>query len=103
MYRCYVLYGRSWKVVLPIIALWIGGLGKLDFHSVTSHGIDFSIFLVSEAFSVYTEFTLHRSTNLNADRLTPWITSTLITTLALNLLATSKTAVMQCVISDNSI
>ncbi|TCD63101.1 hypothetical protein EIP91_006005 [Steccherinum ochraceum] len=69
IYRCYILYGRSWKVIAALIVLWLAGI-------------------VSEVFSCFSEFTEHRATNLNSDRLTPWLTSTLAVTMTLNVIAT---------------
>ncbi|KAF9263823.1 hypothetical protein L218DRAFT_944281 [Marasmius fiardii PR-910] len=25
LYRCYIVYGRSWKVIIPLVIFWIGG------------------------------------------------------------------------------
>ncbi|TFY75551.1 hypothetical protein EWM64_g8460 [Hericium alpestre] len=70
IYRCYIIYGRSWKIAAGLSVIWVAGM-------------------ICEAFTCYIEFTLHTDTLLNAARLTPFITSTLTITLVLNLIATS--------------
>ncbi|KIP07585.1 hypothetical protein PHLGIDRAFT_412673 [Phlebiopsis gigantea 11061_1 CR5-6] len=70
IYRCYIVYGRSWIVVAPLCLLWVGGL-------------------VTEIFDGYIAFTLHKTALLNVGELSPFITSLLSITLALNVIATS--------------
>ncbi|KAM5545852.1 hypothetical protein V8D89_000890 [Ganoderma adspersum] len=70
IYRCYIVYSGSWLVAAPLCVLWVAGM-------------------IMEAFTCYIEFTLHANAFLNAGQLTPFITSTLSITLALNLIATT--------------
>lgn len=69
IYRCYIIYGRDWKIAAGLSALWVGGM-------------------ITVAFACYIEFTLHQNAFLNVGRLTPFITSALSITLGLNLIAT---------------
>ncbi|KIP07596.1 hypothetical protein PHLGIDRAFT_35367 [Phlebiopsis gigantea 11061_1 CR5-6] len=70
IYRCYVVYSRNWLVIAPLCLIWLAGMA-------------------TEGVSCYIEFTLHQSALLNTSQLTPFITSFLTITLALNLIATS--------------
>ena len=90
-----MLYGRRWKPIIGLLVLWAAGLGE----SSASIPADCAYNLRSacEILSVYTEFTLHESTNLNSNRLKPWITSMLTITMALNLTATgASSSVLRC-------
>ncbi|KAI1793790.1 hypothetical protein LXA43DRAFT_1059780 [Ganoderma leucocontextum] len=75
VYRCYIVYSGSWLVAAPLCVMWVAGMTHYP--------------QVIEAFTCYIESTLHANTLLNAGKLTPFITSTLSITLALNLIATS--------------
>ncbi|KAM5545449.1 hypothetical protein V8D89_000487 [Ganoderma adspersum] len=70
IYRCYVVYSRNWMLVAPLCILWLVGI-------------------IVSVFWCYIEFTLHANALLNTRKLKPFITSTLVITLVLNLIATS--------------
>ncbi|EKM76345.1 hypothetical protein AGABI1DRAFT_44965 [Agaricus bisporus var. burnettii JB137-S8] len=77
LYRCWILWGRNWFVILAPAASWLTGTGKSFSYSC---GI----------LTVYTEATLRNNKALlNASNLLPFITSMLSLTLVTNLCTTS--------------
>ncbi|KAG6864814.1 hypothetical protein C0991_007000 [Blastosporella zonata] len=71
LYRCWIVYDKSWLIILFPLMIWLGG---------TACGI----------VTVYVEATLREDPRyLNAPNLSPFITSMLALTLAMNLITTS--------------
>ncbi|RPD78889.1 hypothetical protein L226DRAFT_530766 [Lentinus tigrinus ALCF2SS1-7] len=68
-YRCYVVYGGNWKIVVVPVLLWL---------AETACG-----WVI-----VYIEATLHTAATLNEERLVPFITSVLSLTLAMTTMTT---------------
>ncbi|KAH8088915.1 hypothetical protein BXZ70DRAFT_899246 [Cristinia sonorae] len=70
IYRCFIVYGRSLVVLITLCILWTACLS-------------------CEISTVYIEFTLRANAFLNSKRLSPFIISVLVMTLALNVTATA--------------
>ncbi|TCD61071.1 hypothetical protein EIP91_009075 [Steccherinum ochraceum] len=86
IYRCFVLYGRSWSIIAVLIVLWLAGIGdKVLPLTWFNSGSRYS---VCEVFTTYAQFTEHRATNLDTKRVIPWLASILAVTMALNVIAT---------------
>nr|VWO98255.1 Cytochrome P450 monooxygenase CYP52X1 [Ganoderma boninense] len=72
IYRCYIVYSGSWLAVAPLCILWAAGI-------------------VMEVFTCVLEFSIHGDATklINSVQITPFVTSMLAITLALNTIATS--------------
>jgi hypothetical protein len=71
IYRCWIVFGRNFWVVIPSILLWLGG---------TTCGIILT----------YTFATLDSSTLINDDKASPFVDSMIALTLAMNILTTCE-------------
>jgi len=70
IYRCYMVWGKNWKIIIPSFLLWLGG---------TTCG----------AVLTYTFATLNRAALIDTGPATPWVDSMIALTLSMNILTTS--------------
>ncbi|KAI0060403.1 hypothetical protein BV25DRAFT_1827890 [Artomyces pyxidatus] len=70
LYRCFVVYGRDWRIIAFPILIWITSI-------------------VLGIITCQITFSLNEDALLNAKRLVPFVTAALSTTMALNIIATS--------------
>ncbi|KAI0044517.1 hypothetical protein FA95DRAFT_252655 [Auriscalpium vulgare] len=70
IYRCFMVHGKNWWIVVLPIILWLGNV-------------------ILGAFIVYIPFTLHEHAVLSVSRLGPFITSGMSLTLTINIFCTT--------------
>ncbi|EIM87037.1 uncharacterized protein STEHIDRAFT_130561 [Stereum hirsutum FP-91666 SS1] len=70
IYRCWIVYGKRWSIIIFPLVLWTG-------------------YVVGACITLRTESTFQHSALLSTSELIPLITSTLMLTLALNIIVTS--------------
>ncbi|KAJ7431323.1 hypothetical protein FB451DRAFT_1157165 [Mycena latifolia] len=70
IYRCYMVWGKKWMIIIPSFFLWLGG---------TTCG----------AILTYTFATLNKAALIDTASATPWVDSMIALTLSMNILTTS--------------
>ncbi|KAJ6544707.1 hypothetical protein B0H10DRAFT_2133542 [Mycena sp. CBHHK59/15] len=70
IYRCYIVWGKKWMVIIPSFMLWLGGS-------------------TCGAILTYTFATLNKAALIDTASATPWVDSMIALTLSMNILTTS--------------
>lgn len=87
LYRCYIIYNRRWFVIIGPALMWIGTAGRrIKFLDAVLLHWQCS---VCSSFTIYIEARLDTGV-LSQSQLKPFITSTLVLTLATNVITTCK-------------